>query len=647
MFGCKILIVNKNGIIEDFFRSLRITLTNAFSYPKDHPYFIKSAENFKQKLQEIQALLNPFKIGVTDAGLVVNGENLTRTGFYDELARLLHQRKIKSIEIKTGVSLGEIIGFFSVISLSPKDISKNGGVTALLEKQQAANFIIEELDYSAFLQGSGQECVDVWGYMLKDAVENNDHAKLNNLADNFNGLIKRTNQNDLLGTEEIPANINEFLVSLRENNKEKFAKCSKDLFLWLLRNKKSLNEEKLEKLKLIFNSLNQEDLGALFWEGLVQEDNFDALSLELFAKIAEPKNPAQVAQGLLNKVNVGQHLVSEPKIAKRVKDLLTGVQGNQLSAVYRNTLESLIKGISSAGVLTFDQKALRENYRYIVLNMLATEGNRENLHLAAQVLEKELVNAFEDNDLVFLKNFWAGLVKRKHETDSVFIELEKKFSVFIENIILNQALTAEQEFFLELVSFPAQEMNFYLDKIFAAEKTNKHILSLFLKLFPGNLDIFYAKLQPRLQDIEFLISLIDALGQLTDPVTLGILDHLYTSTNELIKTEILNIMRKLKKVDAQFLVHQLNTHSPSLRENLFSVLILDAQSIEGALDLLLKIPSFCGRNNQLLIENMQIVFNLGLIEAAGYIHDLSQRRFFWNRKLRNKANQILKEWNAF
>jgi hypothetical protein len=43
---------------------------------------------------------------------------------------------------------------------------------------------------------------------------------------------------------------------------------------------------------------------------------------------------------------------------------------------------------------------------------------------------------------------------------------------------------------------------------------------------------------------------------------------------------------------------------------------------------------------------MQIVFDLGLIEAAGRIHDLSRRRFFWNRELRVKAKQVLKEWNA-
>ena len=639
--------MNKEEIIEEFFRSLRVTLTNAFSYPKDHPYFIKSVENFKLKLQEVQASLTWFKIGVTDLGLVVDGEDLTRKDLYVEISRILHQRKIKSLEIKSGVTLSEIVGFFSLISLSPKNILKNGGINVLLEKQQIVNFIIEELDYSAFLQENGQECTDIWGYLLKDAVQSNDQAKLNDLVANFYTLIKRTNQNDIFENNEIASKINEFLVSLREKNKEQFAKCTKDLFLWFLGNKQSLNnKEKLTKLKLVFNSLKDEDLAVLFWEGLLQEDNFDILSLELFSKIAEEKNPAKITESFLNKINPAQHLNSNPKVVKKIKDLLAGSQTDQLSAVYRNTLESLLKGISYSGVLFFDQRTLRENYRYIVLNIFSIDQDKNNLLLAAEVLEKDLVHIFEDNDLGFLKDLWGLLVEGKKEGNSVCVDLEKKLSSFIENIILNQSLPTKPDFFLEMVSFPCREMNFYLDKIFTVEKVNKDILSLFFQFFPGNLDIFYSKVEQRLQDIEFLASLIDALGQLTTPVTLGILDHIYSSANDLIKIEILNIMRRLKKVDVQFLLRQLNTDSPLLRKSLISVLILDVQASDGVLDLLFKIPNFCGSKNELFIENMQIVFDLGLIEAAGRIHDLSRRRFFWNRKLRDKANQILKEWNA-
>lgn len=638
--------MDKDQLVNDFFRVLRATLTNSFSYPKDHPYFIKSVDNFKLKLEELLAVLDPLKIGITGSGIMLDGKNLNRAGFGDELAQLLHRRKIKSIEIRSGVTLKELVSFFSVISLRQEEIIKSGGVNAILDKQALLNFTIEELDYSVFLHEEGQEVPDVWGYMLKDALTANDEAKINKLADNFGTLIKRSNQDDIFQTPELPASVNDFLSYLKTKDKEKFAKCSKELFLWLLHNKEALNEEKLTKLAQLFNSLSQEDFSNLFLEGVAQEENFDALSLQFFSRISEQRNPAQIAQGIFTKINASQYLNRNPRVVKRIQDLLTHPQEDQISAVYRNTLESLVKGISFSGELFFDQKELKENYRYIVLNMFASEADEENLSLVAEILEQEWASAFEENNLGFLKDLASQLAKRKKEGNSVGIELEKKFSVFVENIILNRPLLPQEECLLEMISSPGQEANFYLDKIFTAETANPQLLGLFFKLFPGNLDIFYQRVEQRIQDLEFIFSLIGALGVLAVPGILGILDHIYVSSNELIKVEILNTMRKLKKVDAEFLTRQLNTNSPLLRKNILSVLILDAQVSDGALDLLLKIPGFCGSQNELLIENMQIVFDLGLIEAAGRIRDLERRRFLWNRKLRAKAKQILKEWNA-
>jgi hypothetical protein len=646
-FGCKITFVNNETVIEDFFRSLRVTLTNAFSYPKDHPYFIKSVESFKLKLEEAQSYLEPFKLGVGDAGILIDGKELNRKGFYDELARLLHQRKIKSIQINRGATTGEIIAFFSVISMAPKDISKGGGVNALLNKKNLENFIVEELDYSAFLGGEGQECSDIWGYMLRDAVGSGDRGKLNNFADNFGSLIKRANQEEIFKTDEIPANISDFLTSLKENNKEQFDKCSKEVFLWLLRNKKSIDQEKLEKLKLVFQSLNHDELSDLLLEGLYKEDNFDALSLELFSRISQQKNPPRIAENFLNKINAAERFSHNPRVMKRVKDLLSvSSQDDQMSAVYRKTLESLVKDISLEGTLVFDQKSLRKNYRYIVLNILAVDKEEEGIYLASEAVGKELEGALEDEDLDFFRDFYGLLVKQKEEGNNSCSGAEKKLSVFIENIILNQPLSPEKEFFLEMVSSASQDMNFYLDKIFNAEKTDRYVLILFLRFFPGNLEAFYARVKQRVHDIDFIFNLIDTLGQLNMPVTLAMLDNIYSTANELIKIGILKNMRKSRRSDTQFLLRQLDTDSPLLRKNLLSVLILNPKTSEAALELLFNVPSFCGRKNDLLIENMQIVSDLGIIEAARYIHDLSRRRFFWNRNLRNKARQILKGWDV-
>lgn len=638
--------MNKEEIVEDFFRSLKVALTNAFSYSKEHPYFIKSVENFKAKLDAALLVLNPFKIGVTNLGLVVDGKDLTRSGFYDELARLLHQRKIKSIEIKSGANLEELIQFLSIISLSQKEIFKAGGINMLLSRGPLTHFMIEELDYSAFLQGEGKECIDLWGYLLKEAASGNDAQKLDKLCDDFGPLIRKFNEKDVFDTLEIFPDISEFLACLKSRDKGKFDQCTKDIFLWLLRNKKLLSAEKLAKLGPVFEVLSQDDFSTLLWEGLQGEDSFDALSLQLFSKISEQKDVLKIAEGFANKVGAAQVLSTNPRIVKRIQDLLTGIGDDHLSAVYRNTLEFLIKGISSVGELTFDQKALKENYLYIVLSMLDTAEDEESLKTVATVLEKELNGVFEEGDFVFLKSLWGVLEKRRKQDIGACASLEKYFSIFIENIVLSGNLPIGQDFLLGAVLSPGQKPDFYLDKIFNAEKVDRQILILFLKLFGTNLDAFYAKVTQRHQDLEFLVNLIGVLSEISGIEVLGILEYLYTHANELIKFEVLKAMRKLNKVDAEFLALQLNTDSLSLRKSLISLLMLDERLKKNTLGTCFKIFSPWGIKNDLLIENIQIVFDLRFNEAISYIRELSRRKFFWNKKLRNKAKEILKEWNA-
>ena len=638
--------MDKDQIIEDFFRSLRITLTNAFSYSKDHPYFIKSVENFKLKLEEILVIFNPFKIGVTSSGLLVDGKNLTRIGFYDELARLLHQRKIKSIGIRNGSTLEELIQFLGLISLPQKEIFKYGGLTALSQKTGLVHFTIEELDYSAFLHGEGHECTDIWGYMLKEAVESNDAVKIDQLADNFGSLIKQANQEDLFGAEGVSDEVNRFLLSLRNKNKKKFDQCLNEVFLWLLRNKKTLSHDKLEKLKPVFDGLSQEEFSTLLKEGFLQEDNFDALSMQLFSKVSEHRDAPKIAKDFFSKLNETPEVKDNPVAVKKIRNLLTSSQDDSMSVVYRNTLDSLVKNISFSGRLNFDQAALKENYRYIVLSILATDKNPETLQVAAAILEQDFAGLFKDNDLDLLKNLGDVLVKRKKEAVKACLDLEKSFSSFIENIVLNGGLTMQQEFLLGMVSSPSQELNFYLDKIFTAEKVNKQILELFLRLFQFNLDVFYEKIAQRIQDMEFIASLVNALGQIDTPVTLSALEYIYSGGNNLVKTESLKAMRKLKKMDTAFLMRQLNTDSYPLKRELISILMFDAQAKNTILELLFKSSGFLGSKNEFLIRNMQIVSDLQIKEASVFIKGFSRKRFFWNRQLRSKATQILKEWNV-
>ena len=66
--------MNKEEFLEDFFRAFKVTLTNAFSYSKDHPYFIKSVDNLKAKLEAALQFHNPLKIGITDKAIFIDGK---------------------------------------------------------------------------------------------------------------------------------------------------------------------------------------------------------------------------------------------------------------------------------------------------------------------------------------------------------------------------------------------------------------------------------------------------------------------------------------------------------------------------------------------------------------------------------------------
>ncbi|MDD5116897.1 MAG: hypothetical protein PHW98_07605 [Candidatus Omnitrophica bacterium] len=638
--------MDKDRIIEDFFRGLRVALTNAFSYPKDHPYFIKSVESFKLKIEALLAAVNPFKIGVTSSGIVVDGKNLNKSGFYDELARLLHQRKIKTIEIRSGADLQELVRFLGLISMPQKDIFKSGGLGALLEKEKLAHFTVQELDYSAFLHGEGQECADIWGYMLKEAVYTDNTAKIEQLADSFGALIKRVNEKEFFDSEGISAEVGEFLVKLRDKNKAKFDKCLNDVFLWLLRNKKTLSQDNLDKLRPVFNGLDKNEFSNLLKEGLLQEDNFDSLSLQLFSKISEQEDPQGITKNFFNRIQQDEDLKDNPVVVKKVRSLLSNSQDDMMSAVYRNTLDSLVKNISFSGKLIFDHRSLQQNYRYILLGILATDKNPAVLQTSANILEKELFGIFEDRDTDLLKDIRDVLKKREEEYIQPCIDLKKKIAAFVENVTLKGDLPAEQEFLLDMISSAGEELNLYLDKIFVPEKVNKQVLGLFLRLFTADMEVFYVKLDQGIQDTEFLASLIDSLSQIDSPVSINILKYIYSAANELIKSQSLKAMHKLGKVDADFLKKQLTTNSVTLRSNLVSVLMLDAKAKSDTLEVLFGFPSFMGSKNKLLIENMQIVFELNFTEAAVYIKEFGRRRFFWNRQLRDKAAQILREWNV-
>ena len=104
--------MTKEEALWDFLASLKTSLNNAAVYFKDHPVFLKSAEDLKAKTDSLLVFLSPIKIGISPNSLFIDGKNWEKSGLSKELASFFHFRKVETIEIKSGVSFKELIFLF-------------------------------------------------------------------------------------------------------------------------------------------------------------------------------------------------------------------------------------------------------------------------------------------------------------------------------------------------------------------------------------------------------------------------------------------------------------------------------------------------------------------------------------------------------
>lgn len=637
--------MNKDEALNDFLKGLRIALNNASAYFKEHPYFIKSVEDFKQKIDTLLGFLKPIKISINPDSLFMDGRYWQKTVLYTELASMFHFRKIKNIEIREGVSIKELVDFLSGVAKPKKEILRAGGLKNILSQEKDSHIFVEELDYSQFLRG--QEEIDVWIYLLKEAVEKEDGQTINECADNFGRIIGKIKLNDLLEDVQLRENISRFLKYLRDHQKEKFNKCINETFNSILRYKDSLSSDKLDTIRLFFKDLDEENLAHLLWSQIETNENFDTLSLNLFSRITGQERQNNIANSLLNQVANKESLKDNPKISKKIQDLLTIPDSNTISKVYQNTLSLLLKAISFEKEFNFDRHLLDKNFRLVIINLLDIEKNKERLNLILKTVYQELEKMFRGSDLRSLKILLDVLKKKRAEKSliNLFDELDKRISNFIENIIWEETPSSDLVDLIDSLEKTSLDADFYLDKIFNENKVNPYVLKLFFNFFPLGLPIFNKNLEKKYHDIEFMVKIVDSLKKINSFLAAEILKNLFFSTNEFIKIEILKAMRELSEVDEGFLLSVLQTRDVPLKKEALIILSRDEKTKKKAISTLLDIPNLLGLKNRIILENLLLIEELGLKEAGDYLTFLSKKRFFWNNNIRKKAQEILKDWH--
>lgn len=637
--------MTKEEALWDFLVSLKTALNSAAVYFKDHPLFLKSAEDLKTKADSLLVFLNPIKISFSPDSLFIDGKNWEKAGLYKELASFFHFRKVESFQIKYGVSLGELIFFISKASLSPRDILKQGGLEVIFKKENISSVLVKGLDYSQLLSSQGKEYKDIWTYMFQEAAEKGSAQDISSLADNFGKIIEKFKVDDLLENEDLRKNIYNFLNYLKDEARDKFNLCSKEIANLILRDKAISKIDKLDTLRVFFKDLSGDELSDILWEEAASDKGFDALSFELLSSLLDKDQHALAASSLADKIKRPREL--DPRAARRLKELFFSAK-DQTGAydIYRKNLESLFKNtlLEKSGSRGLNLESARASYHFLILNLLIGEKSKAKLSLLSERVKDELDSVIKNKDTEFLRHFLEICERRKKESifTGIFEAVKNDALLSIENTIFQVSDSGEFEGFLNLLNRSFLGAENYLNKIFNENIINSRALKMYFKFFPDRQDIFYAHLKIKSADAEFLRNLIEFVKEIDSDLSLEIFKNIFSFSHSLIKLEILKAMRELSARDENFLFSILKEENVFLRKETLGVLAREEEVKLKALKLLLDIPSPLGRENKFLEENINIVVEEGLVEPArDFLLALSRRGFFWNKKLRKKANSAL------
>lgn len=638
-------MVEKNETYDDFLKSLRIALTNTSVYFKDHPLFVKSVDNLRKNIGGLLLLINPLRIGITPDSLAFGGKYLKGAKLYEEIAVFFHLRKIKTIRFKEGVSNEELIIFLTKANLSPKDILIKGGLSNILEEAGLERVVTEDLDYSQLLKGEGEEYSDIWLYLLRKSLNQGDAKRIDALANDFQKVLKKLRVEDLVDNKEINESISELLVYLKDKDKNKFSQCSKVLTKSVLKGGGQLGEEQINKLKNFLQDLDAKDISSALLEQFQDSGKLDSLSLSLFSKFIDREKHEGVASSLAKKLEEEEELKNNPEVIAGIRELITlpdsSIYG---SKIYHDNLATILESITLGDGLCFDRNQLVENYRLVLLDLFVLESSSKRLGMVLNAILGELDKALEANDLKYLESFKKALEKKKRETpefESIFAVVEKGISAFVEKIIFKEDYPLDMGFLIDIVNASSTEAKFYLDKIFKEGKVNPYILKLFFKLFSGQLPFFCAELGKKNSDVRFIEEIMKNLTMVKPSLSLKVLKHIFSLSNNFTKVKVLEKMEELHLEDEGFLFSILNKGDSLQRKQALLILVRNPSSRAKAAQMLLDIHNLWGLRSKIIEENLRLVGEVPFPEAKAYLTILSKYRFFWNKNIRLKAKEIL------
>jgi len=641
--------MSKKEAIDDFLRSLEVSLKQASIYFKEHPAFLKSVENLKTKADTLLSTISPLRIFFTPRSLFIEEEHWEKDRIHKELAKTFHRRMIKSLELKEGLTIEELATFIIKANLPPKEILKRGGLKAVLGTEEISHISIDALDYTQILTGEGEEIQDIWEYYLDEGLKMEDAQKISKITDNFEKVIPTYKAKEFLENEELLENINKLFQYLNKVQKESFQKCAKVLLKSLMKNKDIFQESKLDNLQTLFKDLPDEDFAWTLWEELSTDRDFDSLSFNIFSRLTEKSKEEDVARSLSGLIKKEDISGIEPDLAAKIRDLLASKTETFVPKIYRNTLLSLFKDIKFEEKLAVDRNLLQHNYLYLLFELVHGENDKLRIIPLLEQISEEWEKRDNRRELEYSKILLPLLASKYQQigTESCAKKLRKQLSPILERAILRGDISQDFDDQLDFLEESSLNTNTYLNKIFREYNTHPYILQLFFKFFSDEIELFIGLLKKRKTDVQFLDKIIESFKSIDSHLSLIImaLESIFSHGNSHLKLKVLNAMQALPKYDEEFLLSVLKKEDRPLKKEALTILAKDKSSKDKAFKTLLAISSPFGTKNRILQENLSLIEELELKGARKFLMPLGQSRAFWRKKIKSESLRILGKWD--
>ncbi|HOW85910.1 MAG TPA: hypothetical protein P5119_01985 [Candidatus Aminicenantes bacterium] len=637
---------DKDELIRSMTQSLRVAFKMASMYNPEHPAFKSSVTDLLAKVEALFAWVNPVSIGFSPHALLIDNRFWEGERTYMDLAQLFHFRKIKRLEFRPGLGHDEFMRLASKIMLPVKMFIREGGAAAIVKRENIVHISVDTLDYSVLLQGEGEEIKDIWPYLLMEAVEENNPAKYEELAGSFDKVVGKFNTEELIQNEELHKNFTQFFRYLKDTSEEKHRVASKQLLKTIVSARKTPTESKFENLKLLISDLSEEDLASTLWEEIIGNDKFDSLSFSIFSRIIDKERHKKIATSLHALFHTDDPQNRRAETESKIRILMSGMSSSLHSEIYRQTLSNLLGEISFDQKLVLDHQLLQRNYRFLLLTLLSQERRLERSAADLKRIAEEWERIVQEGDLEFLLAFQEVLEGRADDLagDPAYEDARRSVAEYVEGCLLRGESGPELDAFIGKLGRSRYGREVYADTILRDRVVSSSLLRALFRFFPDDVPAFQAVLRKRSSDGELLGRLADALKLIDTPVSLETLERIFEAGDAGVKVKVLQAMQNLKEFDEAFLFPILEKKNELIRAEALILLLRTERTKHVAFTKLFGLVSPYGLRNKTLLRNIGIVERYGLREAAPYVDSLSERRDFWNRKVRQAAEALLAKW---